>query len=68
LPAGDAIALTAAEDFYTKATYNFSIAGLYRKKDNLKIVAFVNKTGANIDDTAILNAQEVSLDEVKKWD
>ena len=68
LPAGDAIALTSAKDFYTKASYNFSIAGLYRKKDNLKIVAFVNKTGATINDIAVLNAQEVALDEVKKWD
>jgi hypothetical protein len=41
---------------------------LYRKKDNLKIIALVNKTGATIDDVAILNAQEVALDEVKKWD
>jgi hypothetical protein len=68
LPAGDVIALTSAKDFYTKASYNFSIAGLYRKKDNLKIVAFVNKTGATINDIAVLNAQEVALDEVKKWD
>jgi hypothetical protein len=68
LPAGDAIALTSAKEYYTKTTYNFSIAGLYRKKDNLKIVALVNKTGATIDDIAVLNAQEVALDEVKKWD
>lgn len=68
LPAGDAIALTSAKEYYKKATYNFSIAGLYRKKDNLKIIALVNKTGASINETAVLNAQEVALDEVKKWD
>jgi uroporphyrinogen-III decarboxylase len=68
LPSGEPIALNNAKDFYTKKSYSFSIAGLYRKKDNVKIIAFIANDSKNVKDMESLNAQQVSLDEVKKWD
>lgn len=66
---GDAVSLTSAKEYYTKVSIKgINIAGLYHKKDNLKIVALINKTGATAKDLDVLNVQQVALDEVKKWD
>lgn len=64
---GDAISLNS-KDYYTKKSYSVNIAGLYRKKDNVKIVAIVNKSASMAKDLDVLNAQQVALDETKKWD
>lgn len=65
---GDPISLTEDKNYYKKVSYHFNIAGLYNKKDNVKIVVLVNKTASSVKDINVLNVQQVALDEVKKWD
>ena len=67
---GDAIDLsTKSATNYIKLEYkDFDIAGKYHDKNNLKILAFVNIKEATGDKLGVLNAQEVDLGEIKKWD
>jgi hypothetical protein len=67
---GDMVDLsTVTTDNYVKLEIkDFDIAGKYNDKNNLSILAFVNIKGSKGDELGVLNAQEVSLGETKKFD
>jgi hypothetical protein len=48
--------------------YSMTLNGYYNKKSNLKIVAFINIIGDDFKTNEVLNVQEASLNQVKKWD
>lgn len=47
---------------------NVDIAGLYKNKSNLKVVALINEHGADATKLKVLNVQQAGLTDVKKWD
>lgn len=66
---GDDISLSDVGKKYTlKEFKNLDIAGKYKDKSKLHILAFINTNGADKNGHEILNAQMVGLNETKKWD
>lgn len=65
---GDDIDLSSGEK-YTKVSFkNVDIAGKYKNKNNLHVIAFVNQDATAAKDLDILNVQEAGINETKKWD
>ena len=62
---GDDININDTKKHLLKEYKNIDIAGLYKKKANLKVLAFVNVEGSG---KTVMNAQESGLNETKKWD
>jgi hypothetical protein len=65
---GDDVTLTDAKKYTIKDFKGLDIAGLYKDKANLHVLAFVNVNGATEMNHEILNVQQAGLNEVKKWD
>lgn len=63
---GDSVAMLDGK-MITK-NYSMTLNGYYNKKSNLKIVAFINIIGDDFKTNEVLNVQEASLNQVKKWD
>ncbi len=67
---GDPVDLNNAPSTkYTLVKFtNVDIAGTYKNKSNLKVVALINENGADATKHKVLNVQEAGLVDVKKWD
>ncbi|MBU3675687.1 MAG: Omp28-related outer membrane protein [Chitinophagaceae bacterium] len=67
---GDVVDLNnAPSNKYTLVKFtNVDIAGAYKNKSNLKVVALVNEHGADATKLKVLNVQEAGIVDVKKWD
>jgi|694.fasta_scaffold06974_14 hypothetical protein len=62
------IELNSSKKYTLMKFKNVNIAGKYKTKANLKLVAFANIDASETKNYAILNAQEASLNEIKKFD
>lgn len=67
---GDPVDLNNAPSTkYTLVKFtNVDIAGTYKNKSNLKVVALINENGADATKHKVLNVQQAGLVDVKKWD